>query len=657
MRRPLFWMGFTFLSSAAVFLRFGAGVAALLCSLTALLALLFSNAKPRAGLALFCACAILGAVFSLSYTAGVRRYLSPVLDAGDAPVKLVLTVAEHQARGAYSRWTGKGTVTADNHSRTFSVTLTGYTEEAPAVGDILYCTAKIEQPFSGDMLRCRLVKLLPPPPIESPPHPLTRLRLVWQQALSERAASLSTDARISGVLSAILTGDKTRLTNDVTADFRGSGLSHILVVSGLHLILVSRLVGLLLSRLLTPRRAGALSLAFCWLFAAVSGLGSSVIRAAVMLTLVHLAEALHRRSDTLTSLMAAALLMGLQNPHTLLSVSFLLSFGAVAGLAALEKPVWGFLQGNKPRGGVTGYLIQSLSAGIAAQAGATPVLIWFFGLIPLLGIIANLAAVWLIEPIMLLGLTALGLDFVSPPLARLVAMPCNALLRLLLFIAQAFSRLPGAQLGFTERWQTVWLFGSLLLAVLVLTRRPPAPLGRMALLGCAAVGLSASVLFSVISSTRAEILHFESSHSTAVVCADRAILFGTPQNGWALQEIQNAFRRTGVKHLDAIVLESAAQATYHTAALARDYPDTALCMPPTRAAVTFSQAAGLPLRQLPSDTLLYNAVRFEKSDGEITLRFSDAKLLKSGGDCVIIGRHAAPRPFSDTVWRARVNLS
>lgn len=430
MRRPLFWMGFAFLSSAAVFLRFESGIAALLCGLIALLTLLFSNARPRTGLALFFACTVLGAAFSLLYIAGVRHYLSPVLDAGDQPVEMRLTVTEQQTRGVYCRWEGKGTVTANGVSRTFSVTLTGYTEEATAVGDVLCCAAKIEQPFSGDMLRCRLVKLLPP--LENPPHPLTRLRLIWQQSLSERAASLSKDARISGVLSAILTGDKSRLQRDVTADFRGSGLSHILVVSGLHLILVSRLVSLLLARVLTPRRAGLLSLAFCWLFAVVSGLGSSIIRAAVMLSLVHLAEALNRRSDTLTSLMTAALLMGLQNPYTLLSVSFLLSFSAVAGLAALEQPIQNALQGQRPRGGVTAYLLQSLSAGIAAQVGAAPVLIWIFGLIPLLGIIANLAAVWLIEPIMLLGLMALGLGFVSPVLSQLVALPCNALLRLML---------------------------------------------------------------------------------------------------------------------------------------------------------------------------------------------------------------------------------
>lgn len=657
MRRPLFWMGFTFLSCAAVFLRFEAGMAAILCGFIALLALLCSNARPRAGLALFCACAILGGAFSLAYTAGIRHYLSPVLSSGDAPVELVLTVAERQTRGVYNRWEGRGTVTVDNRSRTFSVTLTGYTEEAPAVGDVLRCTAQIEQPFPGDTLRCRLDRLLPPSHIEFPPHPITRLRLVWQRALSERAASLSTDARVSGVLSAILTGDKSRLPNDVTGDFRGSGLSHILVVSGLHLILVSRLVNLLLSRIFSPRRAGLLSLAFCWLFAVVSGLGSSIIRAAVMLTLVHLAEAINRRSDTLTSLMTAALIMGLQNPYTLLSASFLLSFSAVAGLASLEKPVQSFLQGDGPRGGITAYLIQSLSTGIAAQAGASPVLIWVFGLMPLLGIVANLAAVWLIEPIMLLGLTALGLSFVSPMLSQLVAIPCNALLRLLLFIARVFSRLPGAQLGFTERWQTVWLFGSLLLVVLVLTRRPPAPLGHFAILGCAAVALSASVLFAAMSSTRAEILRFENSHSVAVVCYDRAVLFGAPQNGWALQEIQNAFGRAGVNHLDAIVLESDAQATYHTAALARDYPDTALCMPPTRAAVAFSRASGLPLRELRSGTPLYNAIRYEKSDGEITLTFSNAKLLKSGGDCVIIGKYAELQPFSDSVLRARINLT
>lgn len=655
MRRPLFWMGFAFLSSAAVFLRFNPGIAVLLCVLTALLTLLFSNAKLRTGLALFLACAILGAAFSLLYTAGMRHYLSPVLSTGDTPVEIVLTVTERQTRGVYCRWEGKGTVMAEGVSRTFPVTLTGYTEESTAVGDVLYCTAKIEQPFSGDMLRGRLVQLVPPP--KKPPHPFTRLRLIWQQSLSERAVALSKDARISGVLSAILTGDKSRLSRDVTADFRGSGLSHILVVSGLHLILVSRLVSLLLSRVCTPRRAGILSLAFCWLFAVVSGLGSSIIRAAVMLSLVHLAETLNRRSDTLTSLMAAALLMGLQNPYTLLSVSFLLSFSAVAGLASLEQPVQNALRGQTPRSGITSSLLQCLSAGIAAQAGAAPVLIWVFGLVPLLGLVANLAAVWLIEPIMLLGLTALGLSFVSPVLSQLVALPCNALLRLLLFIARVFSRLPGAQLGFTERWQTVWLFGSLLLVVLVLTKRPHAPVGRFAVLGCVAVGLSVSVLFAAMSSTRADLLVFKNSNSAAAICGSRAVLFGAPQNSWALQEIQNAFERTGVRQLDAIVLDSDAQATYHTVALALDYPGAVLCMPPSRAAVTFSHAAGLPLGHLPQGTLLYNAVRYEKSNGQITLSFSEAKLLKIGGDCVIIGEYAELQPFSDTVLRARMKLT
>lgn len=182
-------------------------------------------------------------------------------------------------------------------------------------------------------------------------------------------------------------------------------------------------------------------------------------------------------------------------------------------------------------------------------------------------------------------------------------------------------------------------------------------MGRFAILGCAALGLSASVLFAAMSSTRAEILRFENSHSVAVVCSSRAVLFGAPQNGWALQEIQNAFQRAGVRQLDAIVLDSDAQATYHTAALALDYPDTVLCMPPSRAAVTFSHASGLPLRRLPPDTLLYNAVRYEKLGGQITLTFSEVKLLKSGGDCVIIGKYAELQPFSDTVLRARIKLT
>ena len=87
MRRPLFWMGFAFLSSAAVFLRFSSAFAALLCGGIALLALLFSGARLRTGLLLFSACTVLGAIFTLLYTAGVRYYLSPVLSAGEQPVR------------------------------------------------------------------------------------------------------------------------------------------------------------------------------------------------------------------------------------------------------------------------------------------------------------------------------------------------------------------------------------------------------------------------------------------------------------------------------------------------------------------------------------------------------------------------------------------
>ncbi|MDF3003847.1 MAG: internalization-related competence protein ComEC/Rec2 [Oscillospiraceae bacterium] len=653
MKRPLFWMGFVFLSSSAVFLRFEWNIAALICVGIALVGLLFSNAKLRTGLVLFLACAALGGLFSLLYTAGVRHYLSPVLAKSEQPVEIVLTITERQARGNYCRWQGRGTVTASGVKRTFTINLSGYTEEESDIGDVLRCTAKIEQSFSGDSLHYKLVKLLPPPEIS--PHHFTHLRLRWQQALSNRAGALSKDVRVSGVLSAILTGDRTRLTKDVTANFRGSGLSHILVVSGLHLILVSHLVGILLQHICTPRRAGLLSLAFCWLFAMVSGLGSSIIRAALMLTLVHVAELFNRRSDTLTSLMVAALLMGLQNPYILLSVSFLLSFGAVAGLAALEKPVFNALQGHKPHGGVIAHLLQSLSVGIAAQAGAAPVLIWFFGLIPLLGLIANLAAVWLIEPIMLLGLTALGLSFVSPLLGSIAALPCNALLRLLLLIARIFSRLPGAQLGFTERWQTAWLFGSLFLFILILAKRPRAPLGRLAVMGCLAAGLTVSVLFATINFNRAEIIVFKNS-GAAVICGSRAVLFGAPQNGYALQEIQTAFARSGVKSLDAIVIDSSEQATYHTAALAMDYPETVLCCPPSRASVTFSHAADLPLRSLPQDTLLYGAVRYHKSGSEITLTFSEAELLKIGGNCAIIGKYAELEPFSASILRARTKL-
>ena len=392
------------------------------------------------------------------------------------------------------------------------------------------------------------------------------------------------------------------------------------------------------------------------MFAVVSGLGTSIIRAAVMLTLVHLAEASDRRSDTLTSLMASALLMGLVNPYILLNAAFLLSFGAVVGLATLEKPIHSLLKENFAHNNtMTSHLLQNLSVGIAAQAGAAPILIWIFGTFPVLGIAANLTAICLIEPIMLLGILALPLSLISPVLAAGIALPCNALISLLLLIARVFSRLPFAQLGFTESWQFFWLGASLLLSVVLFTKRVPKFAARLAIAGCTAAGLTAAVISATLSLGTADIILFKNSDCAAVCMGSRAVLIGSPQNSFQLYEIQNALDRSGIERLEVVVLNLDSQVNFQTAALMREYPDVALCAPATRSTVNFAQAAGIPLKKLENNARLFGC-DFKSTNNETLITFSEAKLLKNGENYAIIGKYAALKPFSETVVRVRVKI-
>lgn len=299
-------------------------------------------------------------------------------------------------------------------------------------------------------MRLRLVRLIPGDPLDSP-HFTARL-IRWRAFLADRIHAFA-PGETGAVLAAMLVGDRSRLSAGLNVSFRRSGLSHLLVVSGLHLVILSRMVWLFLAPFVRERRRAFFLIGFCWGFALLTGAGSSVVRAAVMLTLAQIGDLLGRRGDTLTSLSVAGVLMAVQNPGAILTASFQLSFGAVAGIALLSAPIERLLAGEAP-GAVRSWLAANLSAGLAAQAGAAPALLATFGLFPLLGIAANLLVVGIIAPMMTLGLLSLFFSFAFPGLCAILLPACRGLALLLILTARFFSALPFAQMGISFRWQT-----------------------------------------------------------------------------------------------------------------------------------------------------------------------------------------------------------
>lgn len=156
-----------------------------------------------------------------------------------------------------------------------------------------------------------------------------------------------------GLAKAIVLGDKAGINLDVKNAFSMSGISHLLAISGLHLMLFAGVIFFVLRFFLclipgialrynTKKAAAILALCFAITYMDVSGYGYPVVRATIMFGLIMLGVILDRTALSMRSVAIAAAIIMLIAPQSVLSISFLLSFAAVIGLIAFfeSAPYW-----------------------------------------------------------------------------------------------------------------------------------------------------------------------------------------------------------------------------------------------------------------------------------------------------------------------------
>ena len=278
----------------------------------------------------------------------------------------------------------------------------------------------------------------------------------------------------AGVLAAMVTGDRTHLSKELRTAYRGAGLSHVLVVSGMH---VSILCGDALGRLLpnrkkrlrgyTGRRVRALfSAVLALLLVGVTGFTPSVLRAAGAVWLSALGVWVYGPPDALTSLGVAGVLMTAGNSYAVCDVGFQLSFAAVVGTLAggavvrRSQEAWEKQRAKKkhPRLrfwkrkalGLAGSLWETVCISACASMATFPVLVLRGMSTSLYALVSGAAVLWLVEPILLTGLGAalLGLVPALAPAQRVFSCCAEFLAEVLDRWALWVSGWPGAQIWF-----------------------------------------------------------------------------------------------------------------------------------------------------------------------------------------------------------------
>ena len=273
-----------------------------------------------------------------------------------------------------------------------------------------------------------------------------RLSRSIDEALPEPQAALA---------QALLLGKRSRLPQEVTEDFRSTGTSHLLAISGLHVgVLMAMTLGA--AAWLVGRRRQLyllLPLAAMWVYALLSGLAPPVERAAIMGSVYLLALALGRPRSMLLPLSLAAAIMAGWEPQMLKQVSFHLSLAAMAGIALLtSSPLWVRLNSSSQGSEAWWVTLKrgltiALAVSVAATLATLPLIAFNFHQIPILGIPATILALPAL-PFLLATSTLASLAVLVHPVAgQILGWPAWVFLEYLIRLVDLVSRVPGSTFG------------------------------------------------------------------------------------------------------------------------------------------------------------------------------------------------------------------
>lgn len=263
-------------------------------------------------------------------------------------------------------------------------------------------------------------------------HPTTRMAEKNRSTFLSRTLQLlqqfclkSINRSIDGkeeqaIAAALLIGYKPNLPEELIAAYRNTGIVHIIAISGMHLALLFGLLHQILRPLRKKRLfrhfAPVVLLLSAWLFTLLTGASPSILRAAIIGTLLVLSEWWGRTTNPINSLAAAAMCLLIFDPWLITDAGFQLSFAAVTGIMLYSRPLSTLFPASHP---IPRVINEMISVTLAAQLLTFPLLLFHFHRFPLLFLFTNLIAVPLSTLILYL-LIALILFQPFPPAAEFI---------------------------------------------------------------------------------------------------------------------------------------------------------------------------------------------------------------------------------------------
>ena len=353
-----------------------------------------------------------------------------------------------------------------------------------------------------------------------------------------------------GFAAAMLCGDKTELSKQTKLTVYRSGIGHIFSVSGTHVVIISAMIGWLMQKLSKDKRViFAVQTVAMWAFAVFAGFSVSVVRAAVMLTLVTAAPLLYRRPDPANTLCLCAVVILTLSPYAAADSSFLLSFTAAFVISVVCPKAVTMVK----RRDILGNIEREIVTAVTILLCTMPVQLMFFSEISLVAPLSNI----LLVPVctLALGLTVItgGAAIIAYPVLTVV----KYLLKVVLFLAELFSKFSFAYLPRGVRPLGIVMLVTCLVPVAVMFLRKSVKLGAF----CTALMLvcwTAVYNFSLAFGGSVKIVVMPKGNAVQAVLYDKTkgMVFDMGSKGKLNSGMESFLELYGIKELKGAFIES-----------------------------------------------------------------------------------------------------
>ena len=256
---------------------------------------------------------------------------------------------------------------------------------------------------------------------------------------------LEHDRSVANLNRAILLGERDRLSRDTRDVFVASGTMHVFAISGLHVMMVAKVLVTLLACCFVPYRwVGLAAVPLLWGYVMTIGSPPSAVRAATMATFYCLAPVFWRRSNGVVAWSLTFFVVYLISPRMITDVGCALSFAVMLAIVLTGRQTR-----DLPEGVRKAFLIT-----FAAWAAGVPIAAHVFGRVTPGGLLANIPLVFAAQYSVVSGLVGILASYVSEPLAAHLNNFSALFTKAMVGISEGVSRLPGTNFA-TGAW-SLW---------------------------------------------------------------------------------------------------------------------------------------------------------------------------------------------------------